>query len=92
MNRLTDAPKREAVLSANSTVGNASMADAQRIAKLAMTQGGHYLDQPRSFEKTSGSLPSPRDCPGPPGLFNPVCEAWTHPRPGRCTPSRRILS
>jgi hypothetical protein len=25
-------------------MGKASMADAKRIAKLAMTQGGHYLD------------------------------------------------
>lgn len=26
-------------------VGNASMVDAQRIVKLAMSQGGYYLDQ-----------------------------------------------
>jgi len=26
-------------------VGNASMADAQRIVRLAMSQGGYYLDQ-----------------------------------------------
>ena len=25
-------------------IGKASMADAKRIAKLATTQGGHYLD------------------------------------------------
>lgn len=26
-------------------VGNASMGDAQRVVKLAMSQGGYYLDQ-----------------------------------------------
>jgi len=31
-------------MNSSSDAGKASMADAKRIAKLATTQGGHYLD------------------------------------------------
>jgi hypothetical protein len=42
---VTGVAKKEGVMATRWDVGNASMVDAQRIVKLAMSQGGYYVDQ-----------------------------------------------